>query len=67
MTGLVWKLRVVVPMLSDRANRWSSGAVGGLWAFTTFLLTLLLLWHVWRWPTPGRAAVTTSGAWAVRH
>lgn len=79
-------LSVLVPLamafatlvLSSRANRWASGALGLVYAFTlffavledfgdpsTFLLvvmflaSLLVLWHVRKWPMPDVAASAT--------
>ena len=87
-------LSVLVPLamafatfvLSDRANRWASGALGLLWAFTLFflvlqnfgdpsafilavmlLVSLLVLWHVRKWPMPDRAASVTHEGAAVRR
>lgn len=87
-------LSVLVPLamafatlvLGDRANRWASGVLGLLWAFTLFffvlqsfgdpsvfilavmfLASLLVLWHVRKWPMPDRAASGTHEDSAVRR
>lgn len=85
-------LSVVVPLamafatflLSDRANRWASGVLGSMLAFTSFFIlvqsfgdpsvfilavlfvvSLLVLWHVRKWPKTSRVTSDTPEGHAV--
>ena len=45
-------------------------AFGGVLAFigvTLSLVSLLLLWHVWKWPVPGRVASSAHEGPAIRR